>query len=178
MSGDGSAVVVIGGGFEVVGGSGLVDETGQHVLPVGGLVAEGAPGGRVVVAGDAVAAVLGVGEERRPGRCGGGGEADGGVASAIVAADAEAAVEGGGGALVGLGVTDVVLEIVVPGLADCAAPPSWADEVIGVVGVHGAGEPDLLQVGGAGDGARLLAGLAQGGQQHRRQNGDDGDDDE
>ena len=63
------------------------------------------------------------------------------------------------------------------------APPGAGEDggggVVGVVvGVHDHGESELLEVGGAGDGARLLAGLRQGGQQHRRQDGDDRDDDE
>ena len=51
--------------------------------------------------------------------------------------------------------------------------------IVGVVaGVHGDGQPNLLHVGRAGDGAGLLARLGEGGEQHRGEDGDDGDDDE
>ena len=47
-----------------------------------------------------------------------------------------------------------------------------------VVAVDGVGEDNLFEVGKAGDGLCLVAGLRQSGQQHGGENRDDGDDDE
>ena len=51
-------------------------------------------------------------------------------------------------------------------------------EVAVVHDVGGIGDADLFQIGGAGGGAPSLARLAQGGQKHRGENGDDRDHDE
>ena len=50
--------------------------------------------------------------------------------------------------------------------------------VLVVVGVHPQSHAELLEVGGAGDESRLLAGLGEGGEKHGGEDGDDGDDDE
>ena len=47
-----------------------------------------------------------------------------------------------------------------------------------VIGIHGVAEANLLEVAGAGDGARLLACLRERWQKHGGQDGDDGDDDQ
>ncbi len=47
-----------------------------------------------------------------------------------------------------------------------------------VILIHGVGETHLLEVGDAGDGLGLFAGLGEGGQQHGGQNRDDGDNDQ
>ena len=50
------------------------------------------------------------------------------------------------------------------------------DVAVVVVFVHGMGETHLLELGDAGDGAGLVTGLGEGGQQHGGQNRDDRDD--
>ena len=45
-----------------------------------------------------------------------------------------------------------------------------------VVHIHAHGQAELTEIIVAGDSLARLFGLAQGRQQHRRQNGDDGDD--
>ena len=47
-----------------------------------------------------------------------------------------------------------------------------------VVFIQGMCDTDLLQLGDAGDGAGLVTGFGEGGQQHGGQNRDDGDDDQ
>ena len=51
------------------------------------------------------------------------------------------------------------------------------ENVIGIVQILFEAEKNLLDVGCAGDGARLFTGFRQSGQEHGGQNGDDGDDD-
>ena len=64
------------------------------------------------------------------------------------------------------------------GVGGAVLPEEGREGVVVVAGVHEHGGGDLLELRGAGDLACLLAGLRQGRQQHGRQDGDDGDDDE
>ena len=113
------------------------------------------------------------------------------------AASAPGVGRGGGGVSEGLAVTDVGVVHDAPEMVVLVE-----ERVVGLVGVEAIGGPgdgvepgevvvpdvvgeilldaegDLLEVGGAGDGARLVAGLGECGEEHGGDDGDDGDDDE
>lgn len=137
MTRHGAPAVVVGRRGEVIGHIAVVEIAGQHELPVrDGIAAHGAPAGRVGVAVHAGTAILGVGKEGRPGRRHGHGHANGRIAAAVIPAYAIAARHGRGRAAIRLRVADIVLQIVVPALADVAAPPAGTQVVLKVIGVQ------------------------------------------
>ena len=83
-------------------------------------------------------------------------------------------------ALQGLEVVAVIIidHVVVPGLGGWIRACCAVDPIIVVHRVHVEDESHLLEVASAGDHATLFTGFAQGGQQHGRQNRDDGNDDQ